>query len=80
MTLYLILILYHTWFRDNISIISGGPLDEMKWNEKLLMHLNPQCPEFRGAANPNQIHLPFQFVDPACRDTKDLGWKSLAEI
>ena len=52
------------------------------------MRLNPQCPERRGAANPNQaryhcliiVRLPFQFVDPACRDTEDLGWKSLAEI
>ena len=27
---------------------------EMKWNEKLLMRLNPRCPELRGAAKPNK--------------------------
>ena len=57
----------------------------LKWNEKLLMRLNPRCPELRGAANPNQarlsfVRLTFQFVDPACRDTEDLGWKGLVEI
>ena len=48
------------------------------------MRLNPRCHELRGAANPNQARyhcpLPFQFVDPTCRDTEDLGWKSLAEV
>ena len=47
------------------------------------MRLNPRYPQLRGAANPNlqsRSAKPFQFVDPACRDTEDLGWKSLAEI
>ena len=26
------------------------------------------------------VRLPFQFVDPACRDTENLGWKGMAEI
>ena len=26
------------------------------------------------------VRFPFQFVDPACQDTEDLGWESLAEI
>ena len=26
------------------------------------------------------VRLTFQFVDPACRDTEDLGWKDFTEI
>ena len=40
--------------------------------------LNHRCPDLKGRIRLVIIvRLPFQFVDPACRD---LGWRSLAEI
>ena len=51
---------------------------------KIVLRLNHRCPEFRGAANSNQAHhhCPFAVPSliPACRETVDLGWKSLAEF
>ena len=50
-----------------------------KWNEKLLMRLNQRrCKSESGSII--IVRLTFQYVDPASRDTVDLGWKGLAEI
>ena len=38
--------------------------NEIKWNEKLIMRLNSQCPELRGAANPNQARYFCPFAIP----------------
>ena len=47
---------------------------EMKWNEKKLneklpVHLNPQYPEIRGAANPSQARYHFPLAVPTRRSS-----------
>ena len=41
----------------------------MKLNEKLLMRLNPRCPELRGAANPIQARYQCPFAVPIRRSS-----------
>ena len=55
----------------------------MKWKTSNLPNSSVSRAQRRCKSESGSIiivRLPFQFVDPACRDTEDLGWKGLAEI
>ena len=56
---------------------------EMKWKTSKAPKSSVSRAQRRRKSESGSIiivRLTFQFVDPACRDTEDLGWKGLAGI
>ena len=55
---------------DGLGWWHWGIPDLQNWKEmKRKTHLNPWCPELRGAANPNQVHYYSSFAVPIRRSS-----------
>ena len=64
---------FFVWQTNNFGPINCGisrvAIEIKNENEKLLMRLNPRCPELRGAANPHQARYHCLFAVPIRRSS-----------